>query len=145
MRTLACVAGLTACLAAAGLAPAFADDELSRKTEDRLAHLPHPASRLGIDDIQKLRTRLAVCWDVPAELRNRSEATVTIRISLNVDGSLAVPPVVTNHSQHPLFAKAAESAIRAVRKCAPFTFLPTAAYDQWKIIEVNFDPHEMMR
>ena len=54
--------------------------------------------------------------------------------------SLAAPPVVVNHSQHPLFAKAAASAVRAVRKCAPYNFLPAAKYAAWKDIMVDFDP-----
>ena len=88
--------------------------------------------------------RLAECWDVPAAVRKTPELTVTIQISLNADGSLAAPPVVTNHSQNPLFKMAAESALRAVRKCAPFSFLPTASYAQWKTVVVDFDPHVML-
>lgn len=60
-----------------------------------------------------------------------------------VDGSLAASPVVLNRSQNPLFAKAAASAVRAVRKCAPFSFLPAASYEQWKEIVVDFDPSVM--
>ena len=38
-----------------------------------------------------------------------------------------------------------ESALRAVRTCAPFSFLPVAKYEAWKDIEINFDPQYMFR
>jgi colicin import membrane protein len=50
---------------------------------------------------------------------------------------------VVNHSALPVFQVAAESAQRAVRKCAPYTFMPAAKYEAWKVIEVNFDPKQM--
>ena len=38
---------------------------------------------------------------------------------------------------------AAESALRAIRSCAPYNFMPAAKYEAWKEVEVNFDPREM--
>jgi colicin import membrane protein len=50
---------------------------------------------------------------------------------------------VVNRSPQPVFQVASESAVRAIRKCAPFSFLPPAKYEAWKDVEVNFDPREM--
>ena len=144
MRKLASVAGMAACLAVAVALRAFADDELTRRIEDRLAHLPPapPASPSGTWSNQ-LISRLAQCWDVPPDIAKAHQLTVSIRISLKSDGSLAEPPVVINRSQNPLFAKAAASAVRALRKCAPLSFLPAASNDQWKEIVVDFDAQLM--
>jgi colicin import membrane protein len=62
---------------------------------------------------------------------------------LKRDGSLAAEPVVTNRSTLPVFEVASESALRAVRKCAPFNFLPPAKYAIWSDIIVDFDPSQM--
>ena len=37
---------------------------------------------------------------------------------------------------------APESALRAVRQCAPYN-LPAEKYDAWKQVKVTFDPREM--
>ena len=50
-----------------------------------------------------------------------------------------------NSGSHPAFQVAAESALRAVRNCAPYTFLPVAKYDAWKDVIVDFDPRDMFR
>ena len=38
----------------------------------------------------------------------------------------------------------ADSAKRALLLCQPFTMLKPEHYDQWKDIEVKFDPHELL-
>jgi hypothetical protein len=40
---------------------------------------------------------------------------------------------------------AAESAMSAVKKCAPYSFMPVAKYEAWKDVEVTFDPRDMFR
>jgi len=93
------------------------------------------------EDLQKLIARLQQCWDVPAAVIKSPSLVVKLRINLNPDGSVAGPPVVVNASQDPLFPTATRSAIRAVAKCAPFSFLPAARYEAWHVVEVVFDPH----
>jgi colicin import membrane protein len=73
------------------------------------------------------------------------DLVVTLRISLARDGSLAQDPVVVNSSPHPLFQSAAQSAIRALRKCAPFNFLPVAKYENWKSIDINFVSRDLLK
>jgi len=38
----------------------------------------------------------------------------------------------------------ADSAKRALLLCQPFTMLMPAHYDQWKDLELKFDPHELL-
>ena len=71
--------------------------------------------------------------------------TVTVRIQFNKDGSLSAEPRLMNQGSHPAFQAAAESALRAVRRCAPYTFMPPAKYEGWKDIIVDFDPRDMFR
>jgi len=46
---------------------------------------------------------------------------------------------------HPAFTAASESALRAVRSCAPYSFLPVAKYEAWKDVIIDFDPRDMFR
>jgi periplasmic protein TonB len=72
------------------------------------------------------------------------EKLVTIvRFRLNRDGSLIGTPVLvsqtgvtpTNEAQK---ARHLEQAIRAIRLAAPFE-LPDQFYDQWKVVNSQFD------
>jgi hypothetical protein len=83
------------------------------------------------------------CWDVPVGVRDARDLVVTVRIQFKKDGSLTSDPTVVNRSSQPVFQVASESAVRAIRKCAPFSFLPPAKYEAWRDVEVNFDPREM--
>jgi colicin import membrane protein len=101
------------------------------------------AMTLSMNELDALRARLRDCWDVPVGVRDARDLVVTVRIQFKKDGSLITDPTVVNRSPQPVFQVASESAVRAIRKCAPFSFLPPAKYEAWKDVEVNFDPREM--
>jgi outer membrane biosynthesis protein TonB len=103
------------------------------------------APRLSQNELDALRARLAQCWTLPAGATDAQDLNVEVHILLRQDGSLSAEPKVLNRSSSPFFQVAAESALRAVRTCAPFNFLPVAKYEAWKDIEVNFNPQYMFR
>ncbi|MFL5070176.1 MAG: protein TolA [Xanthobacteraceae bacterium] len=103
------------------------------------------APRLSQNELDALRARLAQCWTLPSGATDAQDLNVEVHILLRQDGSLSAEPKVLNRSTSPFFQVAAESALRAVRTCAPFDFLPVAKYEAWKDIEVNFNPQYMFR
>jgi len=103
------------------------------------------APRLSQNELDALRARLAQCWTLPAGATDAQDLNVEVQILLRQDGSLSAEPRVLNRSSNPFFQVAAESALRAVRTCAPFNFLPVAKYEAWKDIEINFNPQYMFR
>jgi colicin import membrane protein len=103
------------------------------------------AATLSQSEIDALRARLRDCWTVPAGLADARDLVVTVRIQFNKDGSLSADPRLMNQGSHPAFQAASESALRAVRRCAPYTFMPPAKYEGWKDIIVDFDPRDMFR
>lgn len=103
------------------------------------------AQRLSQSELDALRARLAQCWTLPAGATEAQDLNVEVQILLRQDGSLSAEPKVLNRSSNPFFQVAAESALRAIRTCAPFSFLPVAKYEAWKDIEVNFNPQYMFR
>jgi len=103
------------------------------------------AATLTQSEIDALRARIQQCWSPPVGLADARELVVVVRIRFNQDGSLSQDPTLSNQGSHPLFQVAAESALRAVRRCAPYSFMPIAKYDVWKDVEVTFDPRDMFR
>ena len=103
------------------------------------------APRLSQNELEALRARLAACWNLPAGAADAKDLNVEVQMLLKQDGSLSAEPRVLNRSANPFFQVAAESALRAIRTCAPFDFLPVAKYDAWKDIEINFNPQYMFR
>jgi outer membrane biosynthesis protein TonB len=103
------------------------------------------APRLTMSEIDALRARIQQCWNPPAGAADARDIIVELRIRFNQDGSLAAQPTVSNRGSSTYFQVAAESALRAVVRCAPYTFLPASKYDLWKDVEVTFDPRDMYR
>jgi outer membrane biosynthesis protein TonB len=95
-----------------------------------------------------IRAQVEPCWSVPAGAKEAADLKVHIRVYLLPDGNLARPPEIVdrlrmNMPGESFFRVAAESARRAVQKCAPLK-LPAESYDIWKDTELTFDPREML-
>ena len=103
------------------------------------------AVSLSQNELDALRARLRNCWNVPIGLAEARDLVVSVRILFNKDGSLSAEPRLVNSLSHPAFQAASESALRAVRSCAPYSFLPVAKYEAWKDVIVDFDPRDMLR
>ena len=103
------------------------------------------AATLTQNELDALRARLRECWNVPVGVAEARDLVVTVRIQFKQDGSLQTDPRLMNSGSHPAFQVAAESALRAVRTCAPYSFLPAAKYEAWKDVIVDFDPRDMFR
>jgi colicin import membrane protein len=103
------------------------------------------APALSQNEIDALRARIQECWNPPAGAADARDLAVLVRIQFNPDGSLAGEPRLITRVSAGYQQIAAESAIRAVRRCAPYTFMPAAKYESWKDVEVNFDPRDLFR
>lgn len=81
------------------------------------------------------------CWIVPIGAEGLRGAQVVLRFALAPDGSVRGMEVVDRErfARDPVFRTVAESAIRAVYRCAPLE-LPGEQYALWREIEMNFDP-----
>jgi hypothetical protein len=100
---------------------------------------------LSESEINILRLRIQKCWSPPAGFANAHDLIVVVRARFSPDGSLSANPTLINRGLHPDFQIVAESALRAVQRCAPYNFMPPAKYEAWKDIEVTFDPRDSFR
>lgn len=104
-------------------------------------------SRLTLSEVDAFKVQMRRCWSVPAGAANAEDLVVQIKVYLNPDGSLAQPPKLVNQARlsagDAYFRTAAESAMRAIRRCAPFK-MPAEKYSGWRELDLNFDPREML-
>jgi colicin import membrane protein len=102
------------------------------------------AVRLSQSEIDALRAKLISLWNPPAAISaNPDKYIVTIRIRLTRDHKLASPPIVLTSGAGTLFEATRDSAVRAVFQAQPYDMLSLATYDQWKEMDINFNPREV--
>jgi TolA protein len=120
---------------------ASAADTLS--TAPSLGKADAKAAQLSQSEIDALRKALGECWNVPPGATDGGQIKVVMRVLFKPDGSVATPPQLVAASASPFGPAMADSARRAILKCQPFTMLRPEHYEQWKDIEITFDPREM--
>jgi outer membrane biosynthesis protein TonB len=103
------------------------------------------ASQMSMSELDALRARLAQLWSVPAGAKDPQEVVVLVRIKLKPDGTLVGQPMVLSNGKGPLGVAARDSAVRALYRGQPFDMLRPEHYEQWKDIEITFDPRDMIR
>jgi hypothetical protein len=95
-------------------------------------------------ELNALRSKLISSWKPPSAVSKHPELyVVTIRIRLTRDHRLAGQPEVLTNGDGPLFKATRDSAVRAVYQAQPYDMLSLTTYDQWKGIDINFDPREV--
>jgi colicin import membrane protein len=102
-------------------------------------------AQLSQSELDALRRRLGECWSPPVGAANAPNLKVVLRVLFKRDGSVAAPPTLVAGSPSPYGPAMAESAKRAILSCQPFTMLRPQTYEQWKDIEITFDPRDMFR
>ncbi len=123
-------------------APVMPSDEAPKqgaRTVERHASDPCRSTRS-----MRFAARIAQCWSPPPGGLGADQIVVKLRLRLNEDGTLVGYPTVANSGASPFFQAAADSAVRAVYQCQPYT-LPSDKYALWRDMILNFDPSEMYR
>lgn len=123
----------------------------------RQASLGNPAGsgrRLTVSQhallIGMIRDQIAPCWSPPiGGAQDDRRVIVRIEMAMNRDGTLNGRPRIMNAGgQPPTFGPIAQSAIRAIMRCAQNGLrLPAEMYDApngWREIEFAFDPSQLL-
>ncbi|HEY6862133.1 MAG TPA: hypothetical protein VI358_20405 [Pseudolabrys sp.] len=103
------------------------------------------AAQLSQSEIDALRARLMALWSPPVGVKDPSELIVNVTIRLRRDGRLAAPPFARVGSNSVAAQASRDSAVRAVLTGQPFDMLKPEHYDNWKEIELTFDPKDMFQ
>ncbi|WP_156922074.1 hypothetical protein [Azorhizobium doebereinerae] len=104
------------------------------------------AQTLSQSEIDALRARIQSCWSPPAGASEASDLRAAVTVSFKPDGSLAVSPQLAGvtPASSPYGPAFADSAMRAIIRCAPYSFLPANKYNVWKDIELGFSLRDML-
>lgn len=101
-------------------------------------------AKLSQSELDALRGQVSQCWSPPAGVSEAGSLRVTIRMRLDPSGGLeGRPDIIDGGSGSAIERAAAEAALRAVMRCAPYT-LPAEKYDTWSEVLLNFDPSQML-
>jgi hypothetical protein len=102
------------------------------------------AAQLSQSEIDALRSRISSCWSPPPGVDAKSKVYIVLDVQLKTDATMTREPTVVEGSASALGPALAESAKRALLLCQPFTMLKPEHYDQWKDLQLKFDPQELL-
>jgi colicin import membrane protein len=110
--------------------------------QQSLGHAKGQDTQLSQSEIDALRARLRECWNPPVGAMDAANLYVIYRVLMKKDGSVQ-DIVLVGGPPSQLGPALAESARRALLQCQPYKMLKAEHYDQWKDLEIKFDPKEM--
>jgi outer membrane biosynthesis protein TonB len=97
-----------------------------------------------------LKAQVTRCWALDPGMRDIDNMQVQILVQFNEDGTIIGMPQIApafqqrfNDPAQAPFRVFAESARRAVQRCAPYD-LPREMYAEWRNVQLNFDPREVI-
>jgi hypothetical protein len=99
-------------------------------------------SKLADQVIAAFKARMKECWAPPFSLatEDAQKLVVVLRVSLQQNGALAGEPALLAASASPKGAALLQTAMQALQKCQPYSFLPAAKYKEWKKLDLSFSP-----
>ena len=97
---------------------------------------------VGTDSIAEFRRHLKTCSKLPKEIEPSDKVAIKIRVLMSPDGRLAAPPALIEASASMKGPLLMQSAIAALDACQPYAELPADRYKEWKILDLNFTPHD---
>ena len=104
-------------------------------------------SKLTLSEEDALKAQIFGCWSIPLGLPYDENLLVRIKLKLKPDGTLIKSEILDhirmNSPGQGFYKVLAESALRAIQLCQPLK-VPTSGYERWKILQLNFDPREML-
>lgn len=104
------------------------------------------AEKLTMSWVGALQARIRQCWNVPAGVRDAEDIEIRVYFELHKDGTVAGLPRLLAGPPMANGPAIAESAIRAIQQCQPYTFLPQAEYvGGWDRLDITFSSRDLFR
>jgi hypothetical protein len=89
------------------------------------------------------KAHLRKCWTLPSGMSPAQSTRVVLRIYLRRDGRLAGEPVLIEASASRDGPLLLQTAVRTLKDCQPYGFLPADKYREWRVLDLSFSPREM--
>ena len=102
---------------------------------------------LSLTDKDAIRVQIEKHWNIPAGAKDAKDLLVKLRISIKPDGVISNVEILdeSRYNSDKFYASAADSAVRAAHKASPLIGLPADKYNNWKEVELYFNPAEILR
>jgi len=101
-------------------------------------------ANLSADERETFKSHLRKCWKLQNTSALSETARVVLRVYLRRDATLAADPVLIE-ARSPRDAKTLmDNAVRAIKDCQPYAFLPAEKYSEWKVLDLSFTPRDML-
>ncbi len=100
-------------------------------------------ANLSAADKAAFKAHLKKCWTLPGGMSPAQSTRVVLRIYLRRDGRLAAEPVLIEASASRDGPLLLQAAIRTLKDCQPYGFLPADKYREWRVLDLSFSPREM--
>ena len=125
------------------------DDKADNKITDNVSQdVGKVGPALTMSEMDALRQQIKGCWAINPGAKDIENFVVTIKIIVNPDRTIRDAKTIANNSfsYNGFYQSFAESALRAVLNplCSPLK-LPEGKYEQWKDLELNFTPSDLIR
>ncbi|MEM9640512.1 MAG: hypothetical protein AAGA19_03345 [Pseudomonadota bacterium] len=98
---------------------------------------------LTAGEVDGFKLAVSRCWRIPDGVENAADLTVIVSVDFGVDGRVVGGPTLIEpaNDSRPEIRTAFESARRAILRCAGGGYdLPRDKYEQWKTLELVFEP-----
>ena len=119
--------------------------KLDKVTQDQDKNIDF--SGLSLSEEDALKAQIFGCWSIPLGLPYNENLLVRIKLQLKPDGSIIRSEILDharmNKPGQGFYKVLAESALRAIKLCQPLR-VPSAGYERWKDLQLNFDAREML-
>lgn len=100
-------------------------------------------ANLSDEDRATLKAQIKKCWKLPVGISAAQTMRVVLRLNLRRDGSLAAEPVLIEASASRDGPLLLQTAMRALKECQPYGFLPADKYREWRLLDLSFSPRDM--
>ncbi len=120
-------------------------DQTTQEENKTKSDLPYDASLpLSLSEKDAIRNQFIPCWSPPMGAKDAASLVVIVKAQFKETGELIDvqlrDDMMARYNSDPFFRAAADSAIRAVHRCAPLKTLDASKYGAWHQMELTFDP-----
>jgi hypothetical protein len=125
-----------------GLPPELPVDANSAAKDDGGDAKDSVGAKLPAEVIAALRRHLRSCARLPAGVDPTDSVNIRLRTVLATDGTLARPPILIEAPPSAKGVALVKAATAAIQACQPFRMLPPDKYEEWKILDLPFNPRD---
>jgi hypothetical protein len=99
-------------------------------------------AKVESSDIAKFREQLKTCSILPAGVSPGDNVRIVIRAAFIPSGQLRAAPILIEASASAKGPLLMQAAIKALQECQPYAVLPADKYEEWKVLDLSFTPHD---